>query len=143
MSGSRTASDVITHLNGAPLKGSSLNSVVGKLRGPPGSKAVLTVVRNGQDQPIEITAVREKLSLRALLRVKAEGGGLSVEAIGGRSVFDFERGKPAPIIPLSNAEFYVDGRSSTRIVFTADPTGKVSGAVLNPGRWRQRGVKID
>jgi L-aminopeptidase/D-esterase-like protein len=137
------AGDVVTHLNGAPLKGSSLNGVVGRMRGPPGSKAMLTIIRNGQAQPIEITVVREKLSLRALLRVKAEGGGLSVEAVGGRSVFDFERGKPASIIPSSNAEFYVDGRSSTRIVFTTDPTGKVSGAVLNPGRWEQRGVKID
>jgi Peptidase family S58/PDZ domain len=137
------AGDVVTHLNGAPLKGSSINGVVDKMRGPPGSEAVLTIVRNGQDQPTDITVVREKLALRALLRVKAEGGGLSVEAIGGRRVFDFEGSKPAPIIPLSNAEFYVDGRFATRIAFTTDPTGKVSGAVLNPGRWEQKGVKID
>jgi hypothetical protein len=117
--------------------------VVGKLRGPPGNKASLTIVCNGQDQPIEITAVREKLSLRALLRVKAEGGGLFVEASGGRRVFDFEGGKPAPVIPLSATEFYVDGRFNTRIAFTTDPTRKVSGAVLNPGRWEQKGVKID
>jgi L-aminopeptidase/D-esterase-like protein len=137
------AGDVVTHLDGAPLKGASLNNVVGKMRGAPGSKAVLTIVRNGQDQPIEITAGREKLSLRTLLRVKAEGGGLSVEASGGRRVFDFEGGKPAPVVALSNTEFYVDGRSATRIAFTTDPTGKVSGAVLNPGRWEQKGVKID
>jgi L-aminopeptidase/D-esterase-like protein len=137
------AGDTATHLNGAPLKGSSLNSVVEKMRGPPGTRAVLTIVRNGQDQPIEITVVREKLALRALLRVKVEGAALSVEAFGGRRVFDFEGGKPASVIPLSNTEFYVDGRFATRIVFTTDPTGKVSGAVLNPGRWEQGGVKID
>jgi L-aminopeptidase/D-esterase-like protein len=137
------AGDVVTHLNGAPLTGSSLNGVVDKMRGPPGSKAVLTVVRNGQDQPTDITVVREKLALRALLRVKVEGGRLSVEASGGRRVFDFEGGKPAPIIPLSDTEFYVDGRFATRIAFTTDPTGKVSGAVLNPGRWEQKGFKID
>jgi membrane-associated protease RseP (regulator of RpoE activity) len=137
------AGDVVTQLNGAALKGSSLNRVVGKLRGPPGSKAVLTIARNGQDQPIDITVVREKLSLRALLRVKVEGGGLSVEAIGGRRVFDFEGSKPATLIPLSNTEFYVDGRFATRIVFIKDPAGKVTGAILNPGRWEQGGVKID
>jgi L-aminopeptidase/D-esterase-like protein len=137
------AGDVVTHVNGAPLKGLPINSVVGKLRGPPGSKAVLTIARNGQDQPIEITVVREKLALRALLRVKVEGGGLSVEAIGGRRVFDFEGSKPAPVSALSNTEFYVDGRFATRIAFTIDPTGKVSGAVLNPGRWEQKGVKIE
>jgi C-terminal processing protease CtpA/Prc len=137
------AGDVVTQLNGAALKGSSLNSVLGKMRGPPGSKAVLTIARNGQNQPIEVTVARENLSLRALLRVKVESGALSVEAIGGRRVFDFEGGKPASVIPLSNTEFYVDGRSATRIVFTTDPAGKVSGAVLNPGRWEQRGTKID
>jgi hypothetical protein len=37
----------------------------------------------------------------------------------------------------------VDGRYHTRISFTKDAAGKVSGAVLNPGRWEQRGVRID
>ena len=74
---------------------------------------------------------------------ETEGGGLSVEAIGGRRVFDFEGSKPATLIPLSDTEFYVDGRFATRILFTADPAGKVSGAILNPGRWEQGGVKID
>ena len=137
------AGDILTRLNGAALQGASLDSVVAKLRGPPGSKAVLTVVRAGQDQPIEITAEREKLSLRALLRVKVEGNGLSVEAVGGRRVFDFGPGRPTPVIALSNTDFYADGRSATRLVFTTDPAGKVSGAVLNPGRWEQRGVRID
>jgi L-aminopeptidase/D-esterase-like protein len=137
------AGDVVTQLDGAALKGWSLNSVLGRLRGPPGSKVVLTIARNGQDKPIEITVVREKLSLRALLRVKVEAGALSAEAIGGRRVFDFEGSKPAKLIPLSNTEFYVDGRYATRMMFTTDPAGKVSGAVLNPGRWQQDGVKID
>lgn len=137
------AGDAVTQLDGAALKGSSFYSVLGKMRGPPGSKVVLTIARKGQDQPIEIPIAREKLSLRALLRVKVEGGGLSVEAIGGRRVFDFEGSKPVTLIPLSNTEFYVDGRFATRLVFTTDPAGKVSGAVLNPGRWEQGGVKID
>jgi L-aminopeptidase/D-esterase-like protein len=137
------AGDVVTQLNGESLKGSSLNSVVGKLRGPPGSKAVLTIARNGQDQPIDIAVAREKLALRALLRVKVEGGGISVEAIGGRRVFDFEGNKPATLIPLSDTEFYTDGRFATRMVFTRDSAGKVTGAILNPGGWEQSGVKIN
>jgi hypothetical protein len=36
-----------------------------------------------------------------------------------------------------------DGRSVTRIAFTVDAAGKASGAVLNPGRWELKGVKID
>ena len=79
---------------------------------------------------------------RAQLRVKLESGSLSVEALG-RPLFGFAGSTPTPVIPLSDTEFYADGRSVTRIAFTVDAAGKVSGAVLNPGRWEQKGVKID
>jgi hypothetical protein len=78
-----------------------------------------------------------------LLRVRVEGGSLSIEAVGGRQVFEFEQAKPIAVIPLSDTEFYVDGRYHTRIAFTKDGAGKVSGAVLNPGRWEQKGMRID
>jgi L-aminopeptidase/D-esterase-like protein len=134
--------DIVTRLDGAQLKGLPINSVIGRMRGPPGSKAVLTIVHNGQDQPIDIPVVREMVSLRVQLRVKPESGSLLVEAIG-RRLFGFQGSTPTPVLPLSDTEFYADGRSATRIAFTVDAAGKVSGAVLNPGRWEQKGVKID
>jgi hypothetical protein len=79
---------------------------------------------------------------RVQLRVKLESGSLSVEAVG-RRLFGFAGSTPTTVIPLSDTEFYADGRSATRIAFTLDAAGKVSGAVLNPGRWEQKGVKID
>lgn len=136
------ADDIVTRLDGAQLKGLPITSVIGRMRGPPGSKAVLTVVHNGQDQPIDIPVVREMVSQRVQLRVKLESGSLSVEAIG-RRLFGFAGSTPTPVLPLSDSEFYADGRSLTRIAFAVDATGKVSGAVLNPGRWGQKGVKID
>jgi L-aminopeptidase/D-esterase-like protein len=136
------ADDTVTRLDGAQLKGLPLNSVIGSMRGPPGSKAVLTVVHNGQDQPIDIPVVREMVSQRVQLRIKLESGSLSVEAIG-RRLFGFAGSTPTPVIPLSDTEFYAAGRSVTRIAFAVDAAGKVSGAVLNPGRWEQKGVKID
>jgi L-aminopeptidase/D-esterase-like protein len=136
------ADDIVTRLDGAPLKGMPINGVLGRMRGAPGSQAVLTIVHNGQDQPVEVPVVREMVSQRVQLRVKSESGGLSVEAIG-RRLFDFAGSTPTPLTPLSDTEFYADGRSATRIAFTVDAAGKVSGAVLNPGRWEQKGVKID
>jgi L-aminopeptidase/D-esterase-like protein len=137
------AGDTVTHVNAAPLKGLSLNTVLDSMRGAPGSTAILTIVRDGVDQPVDIAVVREAIGLRALLRVRTESGGLFVEATGGRRVFDFERSKPTPILALSDTEFYADARSATRIAFTVDAGGKVAGAVLNPGRWEQKGVRID
>jgi hypothetical protein len=137
------AGNIVSRLDGTPLQGLPLDQVQDKLRGPSGSKVELTITRKGQDRPIDITIVREPIRLRPLLRVQAEGGSLSVEAIGGRQVFEFRRAKPLAVIPYSGTEFYVAGRYHTRIGFTEDSTGKVSGAVLNPGRWQQKGVKID
>jgi L-aminopeptidase/D-esterase-like protein len=136
------ADDIVTRLDGALLKGMPINSLIGRMRGAPGSKTVLTVVHDGQDQPVDIPVVREMVSQRVQLRVKPESGSLSVEAIG-RRLFGFAGSTPTPVIPLSDTEFYADGRSVTRIAFTLDAAGKVSGAVLNPGRWQQTGVKID
>jgi L-aminopeptidase/D-esterase-like protein len=136
------ADDKVIRLDGAPLNGLPINSVLSRMRGAPGSKAVLTIVHNGQDQPIDVPVVREMVSQRVQLRVKLESGSLSVEAIG-RRLFGFAGSTPTPVLPLSDTEFYADGRSATRIAFTVDAAGKVSGAVLNPGRWEQKGVKID
>jgi L-aminopeptidase/D-esterase-like protein len=136
------ADDKVTRLDGAPLNGLPINSVLSRMRGAPGSKAVLTIVHNGQDQPVELPVVREMVAPRVQLRVKLESGSLSVEAVG-RRLFGFAGSTPTTVIPLSDTEFYADGRSATRIAFTVDATGKVSGAVLNPGRWEQKGVKID
>jgi hypothetical protein len=37
----------------------------------------------------------------------------------------------------------IDSRYHTRIAFTRDAAGMVSGAILNPGRWEQKGRRID
>jgi len=136
------ADDKVTRLDGAPLNGLPINSVLSRMRGPPGSKTVLTIVHNGGDQPVEVPVIREMVSQRVQLRVKPESGSLFVEVIG-RRLFGFAGSALTPLTPLSDTEFYADGRSATRIAFTVDAAGKVSGAVLNPGRWEQKGVKID
>ena len=135
------AGDVVTQLNGTALKGSSLSSVVGKLRGAARQRG------RADDRPQRTgSADRYDGGAQKTLAARVAAGrgrGLSVETIGGRRIFDFEGSKPATLIPLSNNEFYVDGRFATRLVFTRDRAGKVTGSILNPGRWEQAGVKID
>jgi hypothetical protein len=113
------------------------------MRGVAGSRAELTIIRKGEVRPTTIAVVREPIRTRTLLQVRADGGHLAVEAIGGRQVYEFQRSKPLPVMPLSETEFYVDGRYHTRIAFTRDAAGNVSGAVLNPGRWEQKGRRVN
>jgi carboxyl-terminal processing protease len=42
------AGDVITHIDGAPVKGLSLKDAVGRMRGQPGTKIQLTIQRDGK-----------------------------------------------------------------------------------------------
>jgi carboxyl-terminal processing protease len=51
------AGDLISHLDGNPLKGLTLRKAVGKMRGKPGSKIKLTVIRN-TNEPFDVAIVR-------------------------------------------------------------------------------------
>ena len=137
------AGDVVMALDGSSLDGLALGQVIDRMRGPTGTSAALTVKRKGDDQPVHITVIREPVRLRPSLKVEIQNDALMVEAIGGERVFEFEPLKPTIVTPLSDTEFYVSGRYHTRIAFTKDATGKVVGAILNPGRWEQRGIRTN
>ena len=67
------ANDLITDVDGAPVKDLSLQQVVGKLRGPPGSKVRLKITRKDQAQPIEVVLTREVVRIRTVSS-RVEGG---------------------------------------------------------------------
>lgn len=56
--------DYITHIDGELLYGASLNDAVDKMRGAPGSKLKITVVRQGETKPIDFALVREVIQIR-------------------------------------------------------------------------------
>ena len=135
--------DLITDIDDVPVKGLMINQVMGKLRGVVNSRVRFKIARNGQDNPIEIAVTRAAIYVPAVeLQVRIDGGKLVVETTGPWPVLDFEKGKPVAMPAMSDNEFYVDSGDHTRISFTRDAAGKVSGAVLNPGPWEQKGVLI-
>ena len=58
------AGDYITHLNGELLYGVSLNDAVDKMRGAPGTKIKITVVREGSPKPLEFELTREVIVIK-------------------------------------------------------------------------------
>jgi 6-aminohexanoate-oligomer endohydrolase len=135
------ADDVITHVDGEPLAGLPINQMLAKLRGPVDSTARLQIARKDQVNPIELAVMRD--TNKAVLEVRIQDGKLIIEEIGGLNAFEFEAGKPTTVLALSDSMFYVDGRYHTQIAFTKDGSGKISGAILNPGPWQQSGMKLD
>lgn len=59
------AGDLIIRLDDKPVQGMSLNDAVKLMRGEPGTKIKLTVVRKGLEKPLELTIER------AIIRVKS------------------------------------------------------------------------
>lgn len=66
------AGDFITHVDGESLLGMSLDEAVEIMRGPVGSEIIITVVRQGEDEPLEISIIRDTIKLTAV-RVRTEG----------------------------------------------------------------------
>lgn len=59
------AGDLIIRLDDTPVKGLSLNEAVELMRGKPGTDIVLTIAREGVDQPILMTVTRETITRRS------------------------------------------------------------------------------
>lgn len=57
------AKDVITKLDGESVDGLSLEQAVDKMRGPVGTPITLTIQREGQEKPLEVKIVRDKIKL--------------------------------------------------------------------------------
>lgn len=63
------AGDVILKIDDTVLKGLSLSDAVEKMRGPKGSKIVLTILREGLDKPLDVTLTRDIIKVKSV-RVK-------------------------------------------------------------------------
>ena len=66
------ANDVITQLDGEQVQGLTLNQAVEKMRGPVNTKIKLTIMRKGQDKPIEVSITRARIQVRSV-RSRLEG----------------------------------------------------------------------
>jgi carboxyl-terminal processing protease len=51
--------DYITHINGQLIFGETLDEAIGAMRGRPGTKVTLSLVRPGRDKPLDVALVRE------------------------------------------------------------------------------------
>jgi len=66
------ANDLITHLDGDQIVGLTLEQAVEKMRGKVGTPITLTIQRRGNDDPIELRIVRDRIRINAV-RARAEG----------------------------------------------------------------------
>jgi len=135
------AGDLITAIDDASIEGLTLEAAFRRISGPFNATIKLKISRQAQTEPLVVTFAREAAPLRSVqLQIRVADGKLVVEATGGWSILDFDKGQPTPVAVIANDEFHVESGDHTRIAFLRDAAGKVNGAVLNPGPWEQRGA---
>jgi carboxyl-terminal processing protease len=64
--------DIITHIDGVPLQGLTAYQVVDKMAGWVNTNVRLTIIRAGYDKPVELTAVRQIITMRSV-RMRQDG----------------------------------------------------------------------
>ncbi|RKZ99837.1 MAG: peptidase S41 [Gammaproteobacteria bacterium] len=68
------AGDLIVRLDDAPVKGMSLGDAVDVMRGKPGSKLLLTIIREGEDKPLKIELTRAIIKVKSVKQRMLEPG---------------------------------------------------------------------
>jgi carboxyl-terminal processing protease len=67
-----TTGDFITAVDGQSLMGLTLDEAVETMRGPVGSEVILTIVREGEAEPFDVSIIRDTIRLQAV-RARTEG----------------------------------------------------------------------
>lgn len=60
------AGDYITHVNAESILGLTLDQAVDMMRGPVGSEIIITVVREGVEQPFDVSIIRDTIKVEAV-----------------------------------------------------------------------------
>ena len=60
------AGDYISHIEDELVMGMTISDAVKKMRGKPGTKIKLTILREGEDEPFDVTVVRDIIQIRSV-----------------------------------------------------------------------------
>jgi carboxyl-terminal processing protease len=87
------AGDVISHINGESTKPISSYEAMQKLRGPKGTEVTITIVREGLEEPFDLTIVREEISLHSVpyaFMLKDDVGYIFIRNFSSTTTKEFE-----------------------------------------------------
>ena len=130
------AGDFITHVDGESVLGLTLDEAVDMMRGPVGSEIVITVVREGLDEPFDVTIIRDTIKLTAVrTRTQGETVVLRITTFNDQTYPNLEEGLQKAVAELGGMDavngFVLDLRNNPGGLLTQ--AIKVSDAFLEKG----------
>ncbi|MFP5454847.1 S41 family peptidase [Rhizorhabdus sp.] len=108
--------DYITHIDSKLLYGGTLDEAVDQMRGKPGSKILLTIVRPGREKPFDISLTRELIQMKPVKwEVKDQVGIININTFVNANTGDSVRAAIAGIqksLGHDPAGYVIDLRSN-------------------------------
>ena len=99
------AGDFITHVDAESVLGLTLDEAVEMMRGPVGSEIVITVVREGETEPFDISIIRDTIKLTAVrARTEQESVILRVTTFNDQTFKNLENGLAEQIEELGGMD---------------------------------------
>jgi carboxyl-terminal processing protease len=87
------AGDFITHVDGDSVLGLTLDEAVDMMRGPVGSEIIITVVREGEAEPFDVSIIRDTIKLTAVrTRLQGEAVVLRVTTFNDQTYANLQEG---------------------------------------------------
>lgn len=132
------AGDLITRLDGTPVKGMTLNDAVKKMRGEPDTDITLTIVREGESKPLEFVITR------AVIRITSVKGELLEPGYAYVRVSQFQSGTADALRrKISDLKKESDGKLKGLILdLRNNPGGVLNGAVSVSDMFLTDGVIV-
>jgi len=85
--------DYITAIDGVSILGVPLNDAISKMKGDPGTKITLTIVRTGKDQPFDVPLTREIITVKSVkTRMEGDYGYLRIASFQENTAAEAEAG---------------------------------------------------
>jgi carboxyl-terminal processing protease len=129
------AGDVLLAVDGQDLAGLNLMDVVLKVRGPVGSKVVLTVKRDGVEAPFDVAVERAEIPLRTVTHqlLDDETGYVAVSSFSTKTVEELD---------AALADLKARGAQRLILDLRDNPGGFLDAAVEVIGRFVARGTAL-
>ncbi|MDK2896416.1 MAG: carboxyl-terminal processing protease [Candidatus Atribacteria bacterium] len=129
------AGDVILEIDGEPTRGMSLDRAVKRLRGKRGTEVTLTIQREGVEDPLEITVVRD------IIKIKSVEYEILSDEIGVLRILEFH-GRTAEEAQTALSELWRQGVEGIVVDLRSNPGGLLTTAILTSGMFVPRGETL-
>ncbi|MEN9868279.1 MAG: hypothetical protein RL748_3869 [Pseudomonadota bacterium] len=118
------AGDLITRLDTTPVKGMSLDDAVKKMRGEPGTKIVITVLRKDEEKPLTLSVTRELIKMQSVKAKVVEPG------YGWLRITQFQEPTVRDMVKKINQMYKDDPHLKGMVLdMRNDPGGVLQGAI--------------